>query len=63
MCFFGKTLFKPQPADTIPMPSTMQYRNVGASKDTTAVVTETAFNGTIIKVEDGSSIQEAVLKS
>lgn len=61
--FFGKTLFKPQPADTIPMPSTMQYRNVGASKDTTAVVTETVFTGAILKVEEGSSIQEAVLKA
>ena len=61
--FLGKTRFKPQPADTIPMPSTMQYRDLGVSKDTTAVVYETAFTGSIIKVENGSSIQEAVLKA
>ncbi len=42
------------------MPSTIKYRNVGLSRDTTQVAQSKAFNGKIIEVKDGTSIQKAV---
>jgi len=56
----GKSLFAPSSENTVPMPSTMKYRNTGFSNDTTQVAQSKDFNGKIIEVKDGSSIQEAV---
>ena len=60
--FIGKSLFSSTPGSTTPIPSTMRYRNVGQTNDTTQTV-QTAFNGEIINVKDGASIQEAVTKA
>ncbi|MBJ6366619.1 parallel beta-helix domain-containing protein [Snuella sedimenti] len=60
---FGKTLLKPQPADTVPMPTTMKYRSVGATNDSLTVTDQNTFSGNIIQIKDGESIQEAVLKA
>ncbi|MCQ0111018.1 parallel beta-helix repeat-containing protein [Zhouia amylolytica] len=61
--FLGRMIFKPKKVETVPIPSTMQYWNTGASKDTSAVAQAANFTGNIIKVEDGGSIREAVLKA
>ena len=58
--FLGKSFFSSPNVDTVPMPSTIKYRNVGLSNDTTKVAQSNDFNGKIIEVKDGSSIQEAV---
>lgn len=58
--FLGKSFFSSPNVDTVPMPSTIKYRNVGLSNDTTQVAQSKDFNGKIIEVKDGSSIQEAV---
>lgn len=58
--FLGKTLFSSNGESTVPMPSTMQYRNVGLSSDTTQVAQSKAFTGQVIEVRKGGSIQEAV---
>ncbi len=58
--FLGKSFFSSPKIDTVPMPSTIQYRNVGLSEETTEVAQSNEFNGNIIEVKDGASIQEAV---
>ncbi|MCP4976642.1 MAG: cytochrome-c peroxidase [Maribacter sp.] len=58
--FLGKTFFGQKSVDTVPMPSTIKYRNVGLTKDTTRVASNQGFNGKIIEVKEGASIQEAV---
>ncbi|MEM9141597.1 MAG: parallel beta-helix domain-containing protein [Bacteroidota bacterium] len=59
--FLGKTFFGSQEAETVPMPSTMTYRNAGASNDTTQVVQSTEeFKGRIIEVKEGDFILDAV---
>lgn len=56
----GKVFFASPKVDTVPMPSTIKYRNVGLSEQTTEIAESNTFNGQIIEVRDGSSIQEAV---
>lgn len=58
--FLGKSLFGSAGDETVPMPSTMKYRNVGLSTETTEVTQSKEFIGEIIEVKNGSSIQEAV---
>jgi len=58
--FLGKSFFSSANDETVPMPSTMKYRNVGLSKDTTQVAQSKDFTGQIIEVRNGSSIQKAV---
>ena len=58
--FLGKAIFASPKSATVPMPSTLKYRNVGLSIDTTRVENSQDFTGQIIEVNDGSSIQEAV---
>lgn len=58
--FVGKTFFSSSGESTVPMPSTMKYRNIGLSSDTTQVAQKKDFNGKIIEVKKGGSIQEAV---
>ncbi|MGV8813738.1 MAG: parallel beta-helix domain-containing protein [Gelidibacter sp.] len=58
--FFGKMFFSSSGESTVPMPSTMQYRNVGLSSDTTQVAQRKEFAGQVIEVRKGGSIQEAV---
>ena len=58
--FLGKTFFATPKSATVPLPSTLKYKNVGLSIDTTRVEKSQDFTGQIIEVKDGSSIQEAV---
>lgn len=58
--FLGKAFFASPKSATVPMPSTLKYRNVGLSSDTTAVEKNQDFRGQIIEVKNGGSIQEAV---
>ncbi|MCL6267054.1 parallel beta-helix domain-containing protein [Flagellimonas myxillae] len=61
--FLGKHFFGVKSVETVPMPSTIKYRNVGISSDTTQVAQSQEFNGQIIEVKNGSSIQDAVKKA
>ena len=56
----GKTFFSSNAPTATPIPSTMMYRNVGQSKDTTQAANKEVFSGNIIPVKDGQSIQKAV---
>ncbi len=56
----GKTFFSNKTPAAVPIPSTMKYRNVGQSKDTTQAANKDVFTGKIIPVKDGGSIQKAV---
>src|SRR5690606_32272992 len=58
--FIGKTFFARGPVETVPMPTTMKYRNVGLTKDTTQTAMAEEFTGEIIQVKKGESIQKAV---
>ena len=58
--FLGKSLFGHKQSEMVPMPSTVKYRNVGLSNDTTQIAQAQDFNGKIIEVKKGGSIQEAV---
>ncbi|MCM4150980.1 cytochrome-c peroxidase [Arenibacter sp. N53] len=58
--FIGKSFFGPKSVETVPIPSTMKYRNIGLSNDTTQVASSQEFTGNIIEVKNGSSIQKAV---
>lgn len=58
--FLGRQFFSSSGESTVPMPSTMTYRNVGHSGDTTQVAQQKEFSGEIIEVRKGGSIQEAV---
>ena len=58
--FLGKLLFGQKNSNTTPLPSTIQYRNVGQSNDTTQIANSTTFTGNIIEVKKGGSIQKAV---
>lgn len=58
--FLGRTLLSSSGESTVPMPSTMKYRNVGISGDTTQVAEQREFTGQVIEVKKGGSIQEAV---
>ena len=58
--FLGKTLFSEPAVNTVPMPSTMRYRDIGLSTDTTQIAQPKAFDGKIIEVREGGSIQAAV---
>ncbi|MEQ8422610.1 MAG: parallel beta-helix domain-containing protein [Arenibacter algicola] len=58
--FIGKSFFGPKNVETVPIPSTIKYRNAGLSNDTTQVASAQEFTGRIIEVKKGSSIQNAV---
>ena len=58
--FVGKTFLSSKGESTVPMPSTLQYRNVGLSSDTTQVAQSKEFTGQVIEVKKGGSIQAAV---
>jgi len=58
--FIGKSFFGPKSQETVPIPSTMKYRNVGHTNDTTRVASSEEFIGNIIEVKNGNSIQKAV---
>ena len=58
--FLGKLFFSAPDVDTIPIPSTLKYRNVGLSGDTTQIAQSLTFQGVIHEVKDGGSIQQAV---
>ncbi|MCM4172591.1 cytochrome-c peroxidase [Arenibacter sp. TNZ] len=58
--FIGKSFFGPKSVETVPIPSTMKYRNIGLSNDTTQIASSQEFTGNIIEVKNGSSIQNAV---
>lgn len=58
--FLGRSFFASPQAATIPMPSTLKYRNAGDQGDTTLVAQNKDFKGQIIEVKDGESIQAAV---
>ncbi|MBU2904260.1 right-handed parallel beta-helix repeat-containing protein [Arenibacter algicola] len=58
--FLGKSFFGQKNMETVPIPSSMKYRNVGHTKDTTQVASDREFTGKIIEVKKGSSIQDAV---
>lgn len=58
--FLGKTFFSSSGESSVPLPSTMQYRNVGLNSDTTQVAQQKEFTGQIIEVRKGESIQAAV---
>lgn len=61
--YLGKVLFETNTAETIPLPSTLKYRNIGLSQDTTQTHSSEEFNGNIIEVRKGTSIQAAVKKA
>ncbi|MRH99004.1 cytochrome-c peroxidase [Kriegella sp. EG-1] len=61
--FIGKSFFRSSTETAVPMPSGMTYRSTGASNDTTQVLKSNSFNGEIIEVKKGNSIQEAVKKA
>ena len=58
--FIGKSFFGQKNVETVPIPSTIKYRNVGLTNDTTQVASSQEFTGKIIEVKKGSSIQSAV---
>ncbi|WOD43872.1 parallel beta-helix domain-containing protein [Hwangdonia lutea] len=58
--YLGKTFLSSSTSETVPIPSTLKYRNVGLSSDTTQVAQKEGFTGNIIEVKKGGSIQEAV---
>lgn len=58
--FLGRSFFPSVKSETIPMPSTLKYRNVGLSNDTTQIAQSKNFSGKILEVKNGSSIQIAV---
>ena len=58
--FLGRQFFSSSGESTVPMPSTMAYRNAGHSGDTTQVAQQKEFSGQIIEVRKGGSIQDAV---
>ncbi|MEG3658540.1 parallel beta-helix domain-containing protein [Arenibacter palladensis] len=58
--FIGKSFFGQNNVETVPIPSTIKYRNVGLKNDTTEVASNREFTGKIIEVRKGSSIQDAV---
>ncbi|MCK0147081.1 right-handed parallel beta-helix repeat-containing protein [Arenibacter sp. F26102] len=58
--FLGKSFFGQKNVNTVPIPSTMKYRNIGLSNDNTDVASHQGFTGKIIEVRKGSSIQNAV---
>ncbi|WP_224490153.1 parallel beta-helix domain-containing protein [Robertkochia flava] len=58
--FLGRSFFSVPQEVTIPIPSTIKYRNAGTSADTLQVAAAREFNGQIIEVKDGESIQAAV---
>ena len=58
--FLGRSVFSGPRESTIPMPSTIKYRNAGVTLDSSEVAMNKVFSGEIIEVKDGGSIQEAV---
>ena len=58
--FIGKSFYGQKNVETVPIPSTIKYRNVGFKNDTTPVASDREFTGKIIEVKMGSSIQDAV---
>lgn len=58
--FIGKSFFGQNNVETVPIPSTIKYRNVGLKNDSTEVAFDREFTGKIIEVRKGSSIQDAV---
>ncbi|RAJ16019.1 parallel beta-helix domain-containing protein [Arenibacter echinorum] len=58
--FIGKSFFGQKNVETVPIPSTIKYRNIGLTNDTTQVASAEEFTGKIIEVKKGSSIQNAV---
>jgi len=60
--FLGKTFFGGTNESTIPLPTSMGYRTAGNLNDSLIVQT-TAYDGEIIEVKDGGSIQEAVKRA
>ncbi|THD66726.1 cytochrome-c peroxidase [Robertkochia marina] len=59
--FLGRSVFSGPKESTIPMPSTIKYRNAGVTLDSSEVAMNKVFSGEIIEVKDGGSIQEAVV--
>ena len=57
--FLGKSFFSSPAVATVPMPSPIGYRTANSSNDTLVAQTIT-YDGEIIEVKDGGSIQEAV---
>ena len=57
--FLGKSFFSSPAVATVPMPSPIGYRTTNSSNDTLVAQTIT-YDGEIIEVKDGGSIQEAV---
>lgn len=58
--FIGKSFFGQNTVETVPIPSTIKYRNIGLKNDSTEVASNREFTGKIIEVRKGSSIQAAV---
>lgn len=58
--FLGKIYFSSNDESTVPMPSTMHYRDIGPSSDSTQVAQRKEFTGQVIEVKNGGSIQAAV---
>ncbi len=58
--FLGKVLFETKNIETIPLPSTLKYRNIGLMQDSTQAASFEEFSGNIIEVKKGTSIQAAV---
>lgn len=58
--FLGRSVLSGPKETTIPMPSTIKYRNAGVTLDSSEVAMNKVFSGEIIEVKDGGSIQEAV---
>ncbi len=61
--FLGKLFFSSSAGESVPVPSGMQYRNVGISGEATDVAKSKEFTGQIIEVKKGGSIQAAVEKA
>lgn len=57
--FLGKSLFSSPEQATIPMPSPIGYSSTSSSNDS-IMAQSVIYDGRIIEVKDGSSIQEAV---
>ncbi len=58
--FVGKSFFSSNASEAVPIPSGLTYRNVGHTADAGKAISPRAFEGQIIEVKNGGSIQEAV---
>ncbi|MFS4415222.1 parallel beta-helix domain-containing protein [Maribacter sp. 2307ULW6-5] len=60
--FVGKSFFGSNSESAVPLPTNMGYRTSGATSDSLTVKT-TSYDGEIIAVKDGASIQAAVKRA